>query len=73
MNVKRLFYCHLCKYTSNIVASAHWLRKSFAVIAHLGRQLGLASRSSFFWDCASSGKCKWGENQLKFPETKTSG
>lgn len=64
MNVERLFYCHLCKYTSNIVA--HWLRRSFALIAHLGRQSGLASRSSYFWDCASSAEYQWRDNHLKF-------
>lgn len=70
MNVKRCkktILCHLCKYTSNTVASAHWLRRSFAlIIAHLCRQSGLASRSSYFWDCSSSAKYQWGENQLKF-------
>lgn len=43
MNVERLFYCHLCNYRSNTVA--HWLRRSLALIAHLGRQSGLASRT----------------------------
>lgn len=62
MNVKRLFYCHLCRYTSNTVASAHWLRRSFALTAYLGRQSALTSRSSYFWDCSSSAKYQWGEN-----------
>lgn len=62
MNVERLFYCHLCKCTSKTVA--HWLRGSFALIAHLGRQSGLASRSSYFWDCASFDEYQWGENQF---------
>lgn len=48
-------------------ASAHWLRKDFAVIAHPDGRSGLAPNQVFSLDCASSPKNKW-EDPLNFIE-----